>query len=127
MSGTVQWQEYRISWVGVKQIHAAMPRPEGATPRASGTGEQGRITPAAQFTGKSAGSAGSGQTEVEIHATAMPRPEEATPRANSTGEQGRITPAAQFTDKGGARSQRFRISQGEGLCLRSASPSLRIK
>jgi hypothetical protein len=36
-------------------------------------GEQGRITPAAQFTGKSAESAGSGSTEVEIHATAMPR------------------------------------------------------
>jgi len=29
-----------------------MPRPEGATPRASGMGEQGRITLAAQFTNK---------------------------------------------------------------------------
>ncbi len=35
------------------EIHAtAMPRPEGVTPGLVALGEQGRITPAAQFTDK---------------------------------------------------------------------------
>jgi hypothetical protein len=44
-------------WLGQGQteveIHATVvPRPEGVTTRASGTGEQGRITSVAQFTNK---------------------------------------------------------------------------
>ena len=55
ISGTVHWQEYRISWVGVKQRWGFMQRQcrvqKGSHQGLVALGEQGRIT-AAQFTDK---------------------------------------------------------------------------
>ena len=68
------------------EIHAtAMPRPEGVTQRASGTGRARQSHTSGTVDKGVQDQLGRGQTEVEIYATAMPRLEGVTPRASNTG------------------------------------------